>query len=46
MRKLTSDVLEIGSAVAVVVGVAMVSVAAGWIVGGLLGVALAYRVGL
>jgi hypothetical protein len=38
-----TSVLEIGSIVAIVVGASLVSVAAGWIIGGLAGLALSWR---
>lgn len=43
MRNIITTALEIASIAAIVVGAALVSVTAGWIVGGLAGLVLSWR---
>jgi hypothetical protein len=38
-----TSILEVGCLAAIVIGAALISAAAGWIVGGVLGFALSYR---
>jgi hypothetical protein len=46
MDKRITSAVEIASAAALVIGAAMVAGAAGWIVGGMLGMVFAWRAGL
>ena len=46
MSKRITSVVEVASAAALIVGAAMIAGAAGWIVGGMLGMLYAWRAGL
>lgn len=46
MSKRITSVVEVASAVALVIGAASLAAAAGWIVGGMLGMLYAWRSGL